>query len=88
MGFGGKTRSIHTKLDPTLKDKNFMVMSKRRVKTGTYSPGHYDEDGGDSPYLSNEKTHVLLSLTTYSMGELINCDAIEIEEKNVVKIPI
>ena len=59
-GYGGKQRSIHTEVDEKLRNtKGWRVLSKRVVKTGTYSNGGYsgngDEPDYDPPHLSNEE---------------------------------
>lgn len=63
--FGGSERTIHTALEEEFRDTTpWLVESKRRVKPGTYEPGHTDYDGDyTGPYLSNEKTHILLKVT-------------------------
>lgn len=78
MRFGGKERSIYTELDESLRNSNgWTVISKRVVKTGTYTPGFPDYDGDYcAPYLANEKSHVLLSLVS-------NRGLVEIEAANV-----
>lgn len=81
--FGGNKRQVFTKTEESLKDQIVFVDSKRYVKTGTYSCGWYDEDGGEPSYLSNEKTHIILNV--YKENGWLN-DCFEIESVNVKKI--
>lgn len=86
-GYGGKERSIHTEMDESLRGTVWRVVNKRTVKTGIYNNGGYHGGYWDGepdympPHLSNEQSHVLLTL------ELVkgNCDpwGIEIEAANV-----
>ena len=91
-GWGGKLRSIHHKYVPELKDTKCMVISKRIVKTGTYNHGYsnldyWGEYSCEPPYLSNEKSHVIL-MVNINGSDFINDshDFIEIEACNVEKI--
>lgn len=83
LGFGGNTRSIHTKDRADLAGKTAHVASRRVVKTGTYHRGStyggFDGYDYDPPYLDDVRTHVLLLLST---DELFG-DVVEIEECNV-----
>jgi hypothetical protein len=106
-GFGGKQRRIHTYTLTGIKSRLATVTSKRVVKTGDYyhSSGGYDSYTGEYDYepggLSNEKTHVLYTLSVDGYGtwwsKMRNEDAfsatrrddykdIEIEGCNLVKI--
>ena len=65
--FGGDERKIYTKTISELKDKVFRVFGKRIVNTGTRisgsSNGGWDLDFDyDPPYLSNQKSHVILEI--------------------------
>lgn len=88
-GFGGKERSIHTKLRETAREKIATIIKKRVVKTGKYTEGRttgWEEPEYNPPYLSNEKSHVLLTLDYYFDDNLGMEDDIwppEIEECNV-----
>jgi len=93
-GFGGRQRSIHTDIVEELRGtSNWEVISKRNVKTGTWTLGYAGSDGDcDPPFLGDEKTHVLLSLRcTGSSGPLEHeyewtiYDRIEIEACNVTR---
>lgn len=85
--FGGRERSIHTQTAEELRNtSDWNVISKRRVKTGTYCVGgRSSDDWGDDydpPYLSNEQTHVLLLLQNDRVIFDFN-DRVEIECCNV-----
>lgn len=73
-GFGGSERKLHTVLKEKYHDKLAEVRLKRVVKTGTYQYGscgsYYYPDDCSPPYLSNEKTHVLLGVAIFSDDEM------------------
>lgn len=73
-GFGGSERKLHTVLKENYRDKFAEVVSKRIVKTGTYQYGfcgsYYEPDDYSPPYLSNEKTHVLLGVAIFSDDDM------------------
>ena len=90
-GWGGRERSIHTKLIPEMMGTRHTVYQKRCVKTGTYHAGwggcdYWGEYDYEPAYLEGEKTHVLLKLNEFSKEIEINGDYLEIESKNVVKV--
>jgi hypothetical protein len=90
--FGGKERKIYTETNEALRNtKGWRVVSKRTVKTGTYSSGGW---GGGSqwsmepdytpPHLNNEKHHVLLTLECPKRNADIDwVSVVEIEAANV-----
>lgn len=87
--YGGKERRIYTERDERLLQTKWRVLSRRRVKTGTYHPGGYScgydfAPDYDPPHLRNEQTHVLLALEplTFPLYEEIP-SRIEIEAANV-----
>lgn len=85
--FGGRERSIHTQTAEELRNtSDWNVVSKRCVKTGTYCAGSYSSgewgDDYDPPYLSNEQTHVLLTLQNNQVIFDFN-DRVETEACNV-----
>lgn len=82
--YGGPERSIHTLLDEERRGREAAVAGKRCVKTGTYSTGWWDEDGGEPSFLRNETTHVLLEVQP--VGELFEMP-FEIEARHVRPIP-
>lgn len=69
-GFGGKERSIYTKWVEEAKGKEFKVIGKKTVATGTYVPasGGYSSYSGEyeydyeAPFLDGLKNHVILEL--------------------------
>ena len=86
MRFGGSERSLHTVTHEQVRNTEpWLVTSKRRVKTGTYNAGAYDSFTEDySPaYLSNEKTHVLLTVEPKFSLDGFLFTTWEIESKNV-----
>lgn len=70
--FGGNERSIKTISIPELKNKEFKVGAKKIVQTGNRVNGSsrcglWDVDYEyDPPYLSNQKSHVILTLDSIS----------------------
>jgi hypothetical protein len=64
--FGGNERRIFTETHGGLKGKEFYVIGRKTVKTGTYVPGGrsggYEYDEWEAPYLANEETHIILLL--------------------------
>jgi hypothetical protein len=71
QGFGGKERTLHTERDETLTGLRCEVRARKVHKTGTYFPAtggrSYSVDYGYDDYfepggLSDEKTHVILTL--------------------------
>lgn len=89
----GNERKIYTKVVEAYRDKIFTVYRKKVVKTGVrYHERGNDEDGYDPSYLYQEKSHVILYLSSDSF-ELTNFDdwntsfdGLGIEEKNVIKL--
>jgi hypothetical protein len=88
VGFGGKERSLHTKVSEELRGQKARVLSKRNVRTGSYYPprstgpdynGECDYEPGG---LKGAKTHVLLTLLVYT-GEFGYHEDIEVEACNV-----
>lgn len=73
-GFGGNTRSLHVILKEKFRNKLAKVYKKRVVKTGTYTPGgNYrtaEDYEYDPPFLSMEKSHVLLNLDIFKDDEM------------------
>ena len=86
--FGGSERKIYTKRLDNLLNHEAVVISKRTVKTGTRVNGYYDEDGGSPPYLSQEKTHIILTVNvnTTEKDSWAGYSTEEIEAKNVIKL--
>lgn len=90
--FGGRNRSIHTVFDPSLQDVVGKVSIIKYHKTGMYVPGSCyttidSEYDCDPPFLSNEKTHKILSITYVSNGSLIvPFDYLNIEDIHVKKV--
>lgn len=75
QGFGGKERKIYTKSYPDFKDRVYLVVDKKVVKTGIYFPpwSHQDYQGewdGAPGGLDFEKTHVLLMLNSWHHAAL------------------
>jgi len=86
--FGGKERRIHTENKPEYKDNFGTIISKKIVKSGDYNYGREDCEGDyySPPYLTNEKSHVILYIRTEPIKNDIFGDYIEIESINVKKI--
>ena len=95
-GYGGEERSIYTKEEPTKQGKQFSVVGKKVVKTGTYYPPWSQQsyegewDGGPGG-LDNCKTHVILELNDWSVVSLkfshnIYEDGLWIERNNVRRV--
>ncbi len=62
-GFGGDSRTLHTRTIAELKGTECKVMGKCFVKTGIRSHGGVDWNGEyEPPYLGDEKTHRILEL--------------------------
>jgi len=96
--FGGNLRSLHTRVEPALKDVECRVVGRKTVKTGTrYAAtssgpdydGEYDYAPGG---LENEQTHVLLEFRPVcALDELMVTSTEDvlprlwIEAKNVTK---
>lgn len=83
--FGGNERKIYTKRITEAKDQIFKVVSKSRVITGTYNRAYQGYEGEfEPPYLSNSKTHIILSIWSFNLGdELHHAYPFQIEAKNV-----
>lgn len=85
INFGGSKREIFTTYNDTYKDKIAIVKNKRVVKTGVRQEGwsNYEDNEYDPPYLSNVKTHIILTL-----GVTDGCfeKLIDIEECHVEKM--
>ncbi len=88
--FGGPNRSIHTERIASKEGEVAQVVSVSFVKTGIYSPGYRDYDGEyESAYLSDEKTHRILTLGIY--GQLVSSDyheCLKIDAENVELIEV
>lgn len=90
--YGGKERQIYTETNEELRNtKGWRVVSKRTVKTGTYSSGGYSGDACSMepdyspPFLSNERHHILLMLECPERNASMDwVTVIEIEAANVV----
>lgn len=63
-GFGGNKRDIITRTDESKLNKVYKVFRKRFVKTGVRTCWglNYHSEGYEAPYLSNEKTRIILGL--------------------------
>jgi hypothetical protein len=91
QGYGGKERKIYTETDERIRNTTgWRVLSKRTVKTGTYSSGGYSGgwDGEPDylpPCLSNEQSHILLTLEPTN-PEINDPWSIEIEAVNVERM--
>lgn len=86
--YGGKERKIYTEANDHLRHYGpWRVLSKRVVKTGTYNNGGmgqsdwYGEPDYTPPHLSNEQSHVLLTLE--SLDPETEPVIVEIEAANV-----
>lgn len=91
--WGGVERNIYTEFRPDLINVTCQVSSKRVVKTGVHKSGggyksdYWGEVDFEPPYLSNEKSHVILEIYTDGCNENIPVgNKIEIEQCNVIKI--
>lgn len=90
-GFGGRERKIYTDIIEELKGCEYVVINKRQVKTGTYSPpssGYNYMDGCpeyEPGYLLKQKTHVILEVcpVEYRTVQIGKKTGDEIEECNV-----
>lgn len=78
----GAERKIYTEERPTCLNEDAHVSRIRYVKTGRYERGYGGEDG-DPSYLSNEKTHKLVELSSYGWDSMQDW---WIEAANVVKL--
>ena len=82
--FGGKERKIYTKTLEEFRNKEAVIQKKRTVKTGEYHHGRNWGDGDyDPPYLSDEKSHIIL---TIDISNCWNLEAREIESINLEKL--
>ena len=64
-GFGGRERSLHTERDEALTGLRCTVSAKKVHKTGSYfGPSASDDYDFEPGGLSDEKTHVILTLDT------------------------
>ena len=86
--FGGKERRIHTENKPEYKDNFGTIIGKKIVKTGDYESGYINYDNYYSPYLENEKSHVILYINMEPTKNYISGDYIEIESINIKKIGV
>lgn len=91
--WGGRDRKIYIKPEPEYLNRVCNVISKRVVKTGTYTSGgggysSYDGDWEyEPPYLSNEKTHVILKVYVDTLDLIMTMGReFEIEQCNVEKV--
>jgi hypothetical protein len=93
--WGGDERKIYTEYHPELLNTTCQVINKRIVKTGVHRMGGgytYDywgqgEADYQSPYLSNEKSHIILEIYTDGCNGMLPVGKrIEIEQCNVIKI--
>lgn len=85
-GFGGSSRTLHTKVDELMRGAEFTVIDCKTAKTGEYFPPQGGADyWGECDYwpggLSNMKTHRLLS--GFSLFNSYNNINPMIEECNV-----
>lgn len=77
QGFGGKERKIYTAQYEDFKDKVYLVVDKKVVKTGKYFPpwsgqNYEGEWDGEPGGLDDCKTHVLLFLNSWHHTALNN----------------
>lgn len=90
-GFGGTTRSIHSKRKDDLMGKEFVVVDVSFCKTGIYSPpsmsgGSYEYEPEFEPgFLHNEKTHKILTLAARSLQDEVGT-GLRIDAANVDKV--
>ena len=86
--FGGAERTIHTITEEVFQNKFMIVKEIQLVKTGiyigTYSFGYEGEF--DPPYLSDQKTHKILTLDTPQYHYQISYNGFKIEDINVEKV--
>lgn len=93
-GFGGNERSIFTEEKPFIVHRKYVVDSIKYVKTGTYTPARYkhssyyydDGDNYEPAYLTDEKTHKILTLKTSFLFTLMYIPKFQIEATNVEKV--
>ena len=92
-GYGGTTRSIHTKRDNRFMGWKFAVAGLRRVKTGTYDPPYCYQDDYSGEWdsysggLHNCQTHTIVQLAYPAQDEVTYYDAqLSIERCNVRKV--
>lgn len=87
-GFGGNERKIFTELKEKYRNCECIIYSKRIVQTGIrecYSDGDWESSYYSSiPYLSQQKSHVILKINVIDNNYLL--ENLEIEEKNVIKL--
>ena len=71
--FGGNKRTIHVKVDESMRDKIYQVKSTRCVMTGNYIPcSGWNYNGCDEyehPYLGDQKCHRILTLGDAPYGK-------------------
>jgi hypothetical protein len=77
--FGGADRSVYTKKDETHKDRIGRVIGIKYVKSGIYVKDKNGPDGYEPAYLTNQRTHKILTVS-------IGFEFIEIEDRHVDKI--
>ena len=96
-GYGGKERTVHTKLREELRGKTGVVCDRKVVKTGCYHPGYSSQGYYDAypeyepAYLTNEKSHVILRILVHGINDAFVTDPdnqIWIENKHLEKITI
>ena len=90
-GFGGNTRSIHSKERPELLNITGVVRTRRVVRTGVHERGSRDQETGyyDPSYLGNVKSHIIFGIDidlNYDMIGFIDDFDINIEGINLEKI--
>ena len=91
--WGGVERKVYTEFRPDLINVTCQVVNKRVVKTGVHESGggytydYWGEADYQSPYLSNEKSHIILEIYTDGCNGMLPVGKkIEIEQCNVIKI--
>lgn len=93
-GFGGRIRSVYTKERLEIKGWSGRVVSKQVVNSGTYDSYHdgdWESPGAYIPYLSNQKSHVILEINLFPPRDdgkiyMYEDTIIKIEEIHVEKI--
>lgn len=96
-GYGGRERTVHTKLREELRGKTGVICDRKVVKTGCYFPGSSHQGYFDAypeyepAYLTNEKSHVILQILVHGNNDVFVTDPdnqIWIENKHLEKITI
>lgn len=96
--FGGTKRSIYTKTEPNLIEKNARVQNIKFVQTGEYIRGYggrgwFEDDDYYPPYLSGSKSHKILfvdvdydSNSAWSSYGIIAIEAINVKKMRLEAI--